>query len=87
MTVRTQKYINKETRELIYEATHIFAEHGHFEKNGHRLTWHIMLGRVDSADNYTEVIDEGVTHEVPDTLPDIEVVVEPEVSADEGSNN
>jgi hypothetical protein len=58
-----------------WDVVHIYAPLGHFEdKAGHPCGWHIQLGTGHTADDFTEVTDEGVSHEVPATLPDVETV-------------
>lgn len=75
MKTLQQKYLNYDGT-AAFTVTHIYSERGHFERNGHACGWHIQLGTNDRADNYTEVED-GSTHEVPASLPDI-ILPEPE---------
>lgn len=71
MEIRTQYIIihrldeTTETTEIL----HIYAPHGHFEEGG----WHIELGIGAQPTDFHEVEDPGMTHEVPDTLPEIEI--------------
>lgn len=68
----TLKENYKDTRgNTIAEITHIFAENGHFERDGRKQGWHIQLGTNDAVENYTEVIDEGVSRSVPDSFEDV----------------
>ena len=49
--------------------THIYSEHGHFIPAG----WHIELGSGARVEDYVEVIDEGITHDIPASLPDVHI--------------
>ena len=49
--------------------THIYSEHGHFLPAG----WHIQLGGGSKVEDFVEVLDEGVTHEIPASLPDVDI--------------
>ena len=81
MEIRYEKYILHhldETTET-WTITHIYAPNGHFiDKRGRKAGWHIQLGTNASPDDYTVVEDPGVTHDVPDILPDVEIWEEPE---------
>jgi len=82
MTILTQKIIfhalDGTTSESI--STHIYAPTGHFEDSkGHKAGWHIQLGTSDSPDHYVE-IDDGTPHDVPESLPDIDVYEEEDES-------
>jgi len=92
MKILEQKFINSETQEIEYTVIHIYAEHGHFERNGKRQGWHLSLGGSRKPEDYTEVNETGVVHNVPDSLPDVIIEPEPEPEEaeeiiDEGSNN
>ena len=88
MKILEQRIINAETEEVIFTVTHIYAENGHFERNGKRQGWHIALGGNRTPEDFDEVIDAGVTHTVPESLEDEYVEVEElEEPGNEGSNN
>ena len=61
--------------------THIYSEHGHFLPAG----WHIQLGSGSKVEDFVEVIDEGVTHEIPDALPDVDIYDPPEDPEEEAT--
>ena len=68
-----------------YDLIHIYSETGHFREGG----WHIVGVGLNPQD-YHE-IDDGVTHEIPESLPDIEEwepepEPEPEEGTDDGTN-
>jgi hypothetical protein len=80
MEIRYEKYILHKLDETTetWTITHIYAPTGHFvDKHGLKAGWHIQLGTGASPDDYTAVEDPGVTHDVPDTLPDVEIWEEP----------
>jgi len=82
MVVRTQNvnFHNLDGTVDTTVTTHIYASTGHFEDSkGHRAGWHIQLGTSDSPENYTE-IDDGTPHDVPESLPDIDVYEEEDES-------
>ena len=52
--------------------THIYSKYGHFIPAG----WHLELASDKTPADFQEVLDEGVEHPVPDSLPAIEVYEE-----------
>lgn len=74
MEIRTQNfYTHKPDKTVeLRVITHIYAPTGHFQEGG----WHIELGDDKSPEDFHEIQDEGVSHEVPETLPDIEIYEE-----------
>lgn len=83
MTTKTQ-YFKTPDGEIMDTITHIYSENGHFEKNGKKQGWHIQLGTNDAAENYTEVIDNNVTHAVPEVLEDEIIEFTEDGEGDEG---
>ena len=78
-----ERYIKDD--ELLYTVTHIYSEIGHFEKSTqHGLSqgWHIRLGTDAAAEDYIE-IDDGASHAVPDSLPD--VIIEDDIPDEEAT--
>jgi hypothetical protein len=80
--VKQHFYSDDEPRTLDFYKTHYFSETGHFEyKTGDMKSkpcgWHLELGTSSRITKYTEV-DDGEKHEVPESLEDMVIHIEPE---------
>ena len=80
MEIRTQSIITHRLDGTTDTATkeHLYATHGHFQEGG----WHIELGTGADSSTFHEV-DDGTIHDVPATLPDIEIQEEEQDNSDE----
>lgn len=73
MKTLKQHFIS-DNEELVksYYVTHLYSQGGYFvDTDGNKAGWHIQLGTEDKKKNYTEVLEDGVEHEVPTALEDV----------------
>ena len=58
---------------------HIYSPEGHFLDRYRRPAgWHIQLAWNDKPENYSEYYDPNDPHEVPESLPNVDIYEEPE---------
>lgn len=97
ISIKQHFYSDDEPRTQDFYKTHYFSETGHFEYKsgalkGKACGWHLELGTSSRITKYVE-IDDGEAHEVPTSLEDMIIHIEPEVNeqgeetSDDSTNN